>query len=241
MPLFCLTYNGNHALQVGSLRDIQEDGVVLGLATDLENPEGAMSIEGGRGEHFQEVGLAHVVGAGAGHEEASGTEHLEGAEVEFFVAAKGGVEVALAFGEGGRIENDGIVAAFRGVVVLHQIKGVGLDPFNFFVRETGAVEGGILVCDLEGGPGAIDASDLRTVGGEVEREAALITKNVEGFAFGVVGGSVVVFALVEEGSGFLAFEGIVVKLDAVHGEGGRGLVTLYESGVARRQSFEIAD
>ena len=38
-----------------------------------------------------------------------GAEHLQGPEVEFLVPAQGGVEVALGFGEGGRIEDDGVV------------------------------------------------------------------------------------------------------------------------------------
>ncbi len=71
-----------------------------------------------------------MVGAGAGHENAAGAEHLEGAEVEFLVAAEGGIEVALGFGEGGRIENDGVVVAIGGGVVLEQVEGVGLDPFD---------------------------------------------------------------------------------------------------------------
>ena len=91
-----------------------------------------MGVKCGTGKHFQEVGLADVVGAGAGDEDAAGTEHLEGPEIEFFVAAQGSVEVALALGERGWVENDGVVAAVGGGVVLEEVKGVGFDPFNFF-------------------------------------------------------------------------------------------------------------
>ena len=57
-------------------------------------------------------------------------------------------------------------------------------------------------------------------------EASLVAEDVEGLAVGVLGGGGVVFALVEEGSGLLAFEGVVAELYAVHGEGGRGLLAL---------------
>jgi len=49
------------------------------------------------------------------------------------------------------------------------------------------------------------------------------------------------FALVEERSGFLAFQGVVAELDAVHGEGGGGLFTLQQAGSASRKSFEFAN
>ena len=60
----------------------------------------------------------------------------------------------------------------------------------------------------------------------MEGEASLIAEDVEGFAVGVVGGGGVVLALVEEGSGLLAFEGVVMELNSVHGEGGGGLAAL---------------
>ena len=94
-----------------------------------------MGVEGGVGEHFEEVGLADVVGAGAGDENPAGAQHLQGAEVEFLVAAEGGVEIALGLGEGGRIEDDGVVTAVGGGVVLEQVEGVGFDPFDLVCAE----------------------------------------------------------------------------------------------------------
>ena len=87
--------------------------MVFGLSANFDQAKSAVGVKGGRGEHFEEVLLADVVGAGAGDEDAAGAEHLEGAEVEFLVAAEGGVEIALALGEGGRIEDDGVVADDR--------------------------------------------------------------------------------------------------------------------------------
>jgi hypothetical protein len=82
------------------------------------------------------------------------------------------------------------------------------------------IQSGVLVGDFQGGTGAVDAGDLGAARGEMEGETALVAEDVEGLAVAVAGGGSVVFALVEEGSGFLAFEGVKGKLNAVHGEDG---------------------
>ena len=104
-----------------------------------------------------------------------------------------------------------------------------------------AVEGGVLVGDFERGTGAVDAGDVCAMRGEMEGEASLIAEDVESIAVGVLGGGGVVLALVEEGSGLLAFEGVEVKLDAVHGEDGGALFACQQTGRARRKFFELAD
>ena len=156
--------------------------MVFGLSADLEEAEGAVGVEGGVGEHFEEVGLTDVVGAGAGDEDPAGAEHLEGAEIEFLVAAESGVEIALALGEGGRVENDGVVAAIGGGVVLQQVEGVGFDPFDLRLGNVATVERGVLVGDFEGGTGAVDAGDLRATRGEMKGEASLVAEDVESLA-----------------------------------------------------------
>ena len=75
---------------------------------------------------------------------------------------------------------------------------------------------------------------------EVESEASLIAEDVEGLAVGVLGSGGVVLALVEEGSGLLAFEGVEMELNAVHGEGGGGLLALQEAGGAGRKGLQFA-
>src|SRR5450631_192989 len=102
------------------------------------------------------------------------------------------------------------------------------------------VEGGVLVGDFQGRTGAVDAGDVRAPRGEMESEPSLIAEDVESFAFGVLSGDGVVFALVEEGAGFLAFERVVAELDGIHGEGGGGFLTLQKARSARRKSFEFA-
>jgi hypothetical protein len=184
--------------------------MIFGLSSNLDQAERSVGVAGSCGEHFQELRLANVVGTGAGDEDSTGAKHFEGAEVEFLVAAEGGIEVALRLGEGGRIENDRVITLAGGGVVLEQVEGVGFDPFDLLV--TRLVEGGVLVGDFERGTGAVDAGDVRAAGSQMEGESALVAENVESLAVGVLGGGGVVLALVEEGSGLLAFEGVEVKL-----------------------------
>src|ERR1017187_2684108 len=102
------------------------------------------------------------------------------------------------------------------------------------------VEGGVLVGHFQGRTGAVDAGGVRALRGEMESEASLIAEDVESFAFGVLSGDGVVFALVEEGAGFLAFKRVVTELDGIHGEGGSGFLTLQKARSSRRKSFDFA-
>src|SRR5271166_6487560 len=103
--LFSSCYVGNHALQVGSFRDAEQNWMVFGLAAKLNQAQAAVGVEGSRGQHFKEVERADVIGAGAGHQDPAGAQHLQRAEVEFLVPAEGRVEVALSLSEGRRVEN----------------------------------------------------------------------------------------------------------------------------------------
>jgi len=168
-----------------------------------------MGVAGCGGDSFLEILGTDVEGAGTRNKDAAGLKHLQGAEVEFLVAAQGFVEVALRFRKGGRVEDDGLVFVAGVGVVAEEVEGVGLDPVEVVM-----VEGGVFFGDFQRGTRAVDAGDARADGGEVEGKASVVAEDVEGVAVGVAGGGGVVFALVEEGSGFLAFEAGVVEGDA---------------------------
>src|SRR5579864_4965213 len=153
-----------------------------------------------------------MVGTGAGDERTAGAKHLEGAQIEFFVAAKGSVEVALALGEGWRVQNDSVVLVAGRGVVSQQVESVSFNPFDLAL-----IQGSILLGDFQGRAGTVYAGDFRTARRQMEGKAALIAEHIQGFAGGVLSSRGVVFALVEEGAGFLSFESRVVKADAVHG------------------------
>src|SRR5919109_2427359 len=124
--------------------------MILGLPPNFQDAQGLLGIQGSFGNHVQEVGLADVVGTAAGHQNSSWAEHLQGTQVEFFVAAQGGIQVLFGFREGGRVENNGVELTAGGGVVLKQIESVGFEPFDFV-----SIEGGILIGNFEGGARAV--------------------------------------------------------------------------------------
>ena len=67
--------------------------MVFCLPPDFEQAKRAVGVEGCGGKHLEEIGLADVVGTGAGHQDAAVTQHLEGPQVELLIAAEGGIEV----------------------------------------------------------------------------------------------------------------------------------------------------
>jgi len=71
-------------------------------------------VKSGTGKHFEETGLADMVGAGARHENPARAEHLKRAEIQFLIAPHRGIQVSLAFREGWRIQNDYVVTPIGG-------------------------------------------------------------------------------------------------------------------------------
>ena len=225
--------------------------MVGGGGAGFEELDAAAGVGCGGGDDGGEVFERDVVGAGVGDEGSAGGEQAEGAEVELLVAAEGGVGGALGLGEGGWVEDDGVVevgavAAQRsrslrcggksaasgrddraagGVEVAEVVEGVGFDPVGGGF-EVG-VEGEVLVGGFEGGAAGVDACDAVADLGEVEGETALVGADIEcscGTTGGldVGGGCGVVEALIEEGAGFLAGGCVVGEAEVVEGEGGGG-------------------
>src|SRR5215469_18368288 len=106
-----------------------------------------------------------MVRARAGHKDPARSEHLQGSKVEFFVPTEGGIEIALSLGKGGWIKNDRVVESVGSSIVLQQVEGVALDPFNLT-----SVQIGVLVGNLQRGTGTVHANDgvanLRQMKGE---------------------------------------------------------------------------
>ncbi len=76
----------------------------------------------------------------------------------------------------------------------------------------------------------------------MQRKSALIAESVEGVPVSVLRRRRVVFPLIEERSGLLAFEAVVVKAHtAVHGEDGRTLLSPKQSGLKRRQLLKLSN
>lgn len=163
------------AAEVFGFGDGGEDGVVGALGVGGDAAERLLGIDGGVGDAAVEFLGADVMRAGEGGEDAAGLEHLHGAEVDLLVAAKGIAHGAFGFGEGGRIEDDQIVAGGGGFVALEEVEAVFGDAIDLR-----AGDGGVLFCDLGGGLADVHGGDFAGSGeGAGLGEAALIGEAVE--------------------------------------------------------------
>src|SRR5208283_2938746 len=238
---FSMYYIGYDALQVGRFWHVKEDRVVLRLAALLEDAHLAACVGCSGAKHPLEFGFADVERAGAGDEDASGPQHLQGAEVELLVAAQRGRHGAFGFGEGGRVEDDGVVLASGGSVVLEQVEGVGLDPFDLAAAVLSQVELLIPLGDFQRGTRRVNRGHALAHARQVQREAALVGEAIERLTMAIAGGSSVVFALVEEGASLLSGKSVEVKAHAVHGEEGARPLAAYQLRLSRRQLLQLAD
>ena len=192
--------------------------MVGGGTPGLEELDSAAGVGGGGGDYLGELLQGDVVGAGAGDEGSAGAEHLHGAEVELLVAAHGSFGSALGLGEGGWVEDDGVVLLTGRFVLAEKLEGVGFDPLDLGGKL--GVEFAVAVGYFEGAAAGVYSGYVAAVLGHVEGESPLIGADVEGFASCVAGGCGVVEALVEEGSRLLAGACVEVKTEAVDGEDG---------------------
>src|SRR6185437_6705945 len=122
----------------------------------------------------QQFSLAHVIRAGARHQDSPWSQHLQSAQVQLLVSTERSWQVAPGFCKGRRIENDAVVLLSLVRVVTHKIEGIGFDPFNLV-----SVQGSVLVGSFERGAGAIHASNFFADAGQVQREASLIAEDIE--------------------------------------------------------------
>src|SRR5271157_1590707 len=152
------------------------------------------------------------------------SQHFQGSEIKFLVAAKSGFDRALAFGEGRGVEDDGVVLLARRGVVLEQVEGVGLDPLDLSADVGVAVELLVLLGHFERGTRGVNSRHLVAHSRQVQRETALIGETIEGFTVSITRSRGVVLALVEEGSSLLATETVEVKAHAVQPEDSRGFL-----------------
>ena len=142
----------DEALEVAGLGQGEDLGVVRRGGAGFEELDAAAGIGCGCGDDLGEVGERDVVRAGAGDERAAGCEQADRAQVELLVAAEGAFGGAFGFGEGGRVEDDGVegtgferkdvaevglrVASSR---ARRRVEGVGFDPVDLQREGSGSV------------------------------------------------------------------------------------------------------
>ena len=81
-------------------------------------------------DRLVENGFVHMMRTGKRREQSIVREQLEGAHVQFAIAAQRVAQSAFGFGEGRRIENDEIVLGFRLFRRAQELKDVLLDPID---------------------------------------------------------------------------------------------------------------
>ena len=232
-----LKYAQDQTLQVMRFRNRQQNRMIARLRAALDHHRRTMRIERGFGDHAQQVGLAHVKRTRAGDQVPAGVQNLHGAQVQFLVAAQGGIEVAFLAGERGRVEHDEIKPLLFGVGRLQKIETVGflpLDVFEFIER----------LAELplaEGVGGGVEGEDRLAMRRDRERESARVGEAIQRPAVGVTCCSRTVFPLVEKSAGLLAADQVVAQLDAVFLDDDLVDVVARENSLLLGQSLQRAD
>ncbi len=219
--------------------------MVGGLAEGGDAAEGAAGIGGGVEDDGLEQRGVHVMRAAEGGKSAAGLEELEGAQVDFLVAAQGVRHGGAAAGEGRRIKDDDVETGNDFLVGLHG--GLGLEPvedvYGFEGAFVGQVVGGGNACGRGDGVGAlVEQMDVRRAGASgVQAEPAQKTEAIEhlGAAAGL-GDGFVINLLVEIHAGFVAAGEVDFELQAAEVDAHRAVQRTNEDAVGVSETFELA-
>ena len=172
-----------------------------------------MDIPSSNGNYFQELRRADVIRTGTADQHSARTQHFQGTKIQFFIASKCGLQGPLAFGKGRRIEHNTVVLPSGMGVISKQVESVGFNPLDLAPVQ-GSIPFGYFQCQ----PGTVHSPDAGAALSQMESEGALVTEHIQRFTPCILGRSGIVFSLVEECSGFLALERLMMKSDSVHGE-----------------------
>ena len=137
---------------------------------------------------------------GACNKDAAGPEKPHGPVVDFLVSPKGSFQAFLIFGEGGRIEDDGIVPPAFFMPLPQEVEGVSLYTLHVFE----AVAFGVRPGQRHGLGGNVNGFNVVAPAGNLNGKSSGIAERIERSASRVAAGSATVFSLVEVSSGLLA-------------------------------------
>ncbi len=182
----------------------------------MHDARSAAGVEGGAGDDLLEQFEADAAGAGVGHHQAARGEQLEALQVDVLVGAAGGVGVARAGGEFGRVEDDDVEGFAEVLEAAQFIEDVGADPGRaggVELRVEGEVGGG----GVEGRLGAVHRDHFAGATSEgLQREASGVAEAVEhALASGELAQQGAVVALVEVEAGFVTTGDVHLHGDAV--------------------------
>src|SRR5215813_10780817 len=111
-------HGANKAFQIVGFRDAKQNGMVAGLSALFDDASRPVDIDCGRGDHLNEIRLAHMKRAGTCDQDPLWTQHFKRSQVQLFVATHGGLKVLFRSRKGRRIEHDYIVLPAGNGVVL---------------------------------------------------------------------------------------------------------------------------
>src|ERR1700722_412616 len=204
----------DEALEVFGLGYCKNHRVVWSGSTPFEQADAALRVAGGRSHYTMKFVPGNVMGAGAGNQRSTRTQHLQGAQVELLVPAQSALHGALGFCESRRVEDHGVIGVARCAPIAGKVKCVSLDPLHLSLNAI-AIDLQVLFRHLERGAGGVNAGHPAAASSQMQRETALIGADVEGVATSIERCRGVVQTLVEKRSCFLACIGVVVKSQPV--------------------------
>jgi hypothetical protein len=77
----------------------------LALRAAVQDAQCPVAVERGFGQQPEQRGFAQMVRTGAGDQDAAGPEQAQGAQVDLFICACRGFQVAFGFREGGWVQH----------------------------------------------------------------------------------------------------------------------------------------
>src|SRR5713226_5105423 len=209
-----LSRGDDQALEVVSFGNAENDGMVFGLSTNLQQAQSAPGVGGGRGQHLTKIFFAHVIRTGTGDQHSCGTQHFHRAQVQFFIPAQRGFQVPLAFSKRRGIKNNRVILLPRGGIVFQKVEGVGFNPLNLGTPAS-PVEFFIFFGDFQRRARAVERCDRGTGARKVKGKASLVAENIQRCAMRITFSGGVVFPLVEESAALLSAQRVVMKADSI--------------------------
>lgn len=201
----------HESLEVFALGVVDIDGVISGLMELVEDAHMSTTLSSCCEDGKTELVLVDSLTAAESEYNAARAYLLESYSVETSVALESIAQSILVLGKSWRVEHDEIVVATGTFEILESVFA------EAFVLCIGEVESNIGIGELDSACAGIDAVDV--VGSATEgiyTETASVAEHVEDvLATGIFFEKMTVVALVNEETGFLAFEPVDVELYAV--------------------------
>lgn len=129
-PAHLSNHTKNQTFEIVGFGHGEQDGMIPRLGAALDDGNRPVSIHSGGGDDFQEICLAHMVGARARHQKAAGIEDLERAQIQFLIRPQRRFSMRSLPGERGRIEHDSVKPHPLAVCRFEKIKTIHFAPLD---------------------------------------------------------------------------------------------------------------